>query len=116
MSENPSSPPLRRPGAPLGNCNALKHGFYSRRFKEAELDAVHKAGFLSLADEIRALRRSVHAAVESSQSGDPEFDLLTLGGRLCVALISLDRLIRTHHLLATNKDVFLDTFNRVMED
>ncbi len=59
-----SQPPKRRPGAQPGNQNALKHGFYSARFKEAEkrdLEAQVRGG---LEDEIAMLRVSIRRLLE----------------------------------------------------
>ena len=52
----PPEPPKRRRGAPHGNKNALKHGFYSRQFKKADLVDLESADFIGLKDEITMLR------------------------------------------------------------
>ena len=59
----------RKRGAPPGNTNALKHGFYSRQFRKIEtedLDAVN-AG---LADEIALLRVCTRRLLEASKGNE----------------------------------------------
>jgi uncharacterized protein YjcR len=54
-----AAPPKRKRGAPFGNSNALRHGFYSRHFTRAEnasLDADIKGEFI---DEINIARINV---------------------------------------------------------
>ena len=49
-------PTPRKPGAPLGNTNALKHGFYSRKFLRADIKDLAEYEFRGLAEEILLLR------------------------------------------------------------
>ena len=56
-------------GAPKGNQNALKHGFYSRALDEAEiLDMEEAAGVNGIDDEIALLRVKIKSVLEK----DPE--------------------------------------------
>jgi len=73
-------PPKRKPGAPIGNANALKHGRYSKRIRAARLAAlqatvkereqqrsawiatVPQTDYNAIVDALRALRRSKEAA------------------------------------------------------
>ena len=53
---NPQPPIKKRRGAPKGNLNNLKHGFYTSRFKRDELLAADKVNPSSLTDEILFVR------------------------------------------------------------
>ena len=61
----------------LGNTNALKHGFYSRRFRSADLQDLDTHDFSGLQDEIVMIRA------------------------LSLAAIGLTRLIRTQRLFVS---------------
>ena len=50
----PPSP--RRPGGQLGNINALKHGFYTRRIHKRDLSGVENTNIKGLAEEIALIR------------------------------------------------------------
>jgi hypothetical protein len=59
----------RKRGAPRGNLNALKHGFYSRVLDEAEmLDMEAAEGIHGIDNEIALLRVKIKALLEK----DPE--------------------------------------------
>lgn len=46
----------RKRGAPPGNQNAFRHGFYSARFRQREMRALNQSDGLELADEIALMR------------------------------------------------------------
>ena len=54
----------RSRGAQPGNLNAVKHGFYSAHFHQADLAAFETNTFTGLNDEIALLRLYIHRAVE----------------------------------------------------
>jgi len=59
----------KKRGAPKGNLNALKHGFYSKVLDEAEkLDFESASGVDGIDDEIALLRVKIKSALER----DPE--------------------------------------------
>ena len=59
----------KKRGAPKGNLNALKHGFYSRVLDEAEkLDFKSATGLEGIDDEIALLRVKIKSVLEK----DPE--------------------------------------------
>ena len=62
----PTSPSPRRPGAPPGNQNALKHGFYTRRLKKRDLTGVETTDVSSLVEEIALIRLFTRRLVESA--------------------------------------------------
>ena len=89
-----SSPSLKKKkrGAPPGNQNALKHGFYSRRFRNLEmgdLDVVTA----DLIDEIAGLRVAARRVLELSEDlGDDTMkaiQALNYFGLLCTRIANL---------------------------
>ncbi len=97
-----SLPPKRPRGAPLGNLNALKHGFYTRRLKKHDLSGVDDTDDKNLIDEIAIVRVFTRRLVEAL---DPEADAYELAGTLrilCVALTSITRAMKTQAGLAQN--------------
>jgi len=54
--ELPPPPTKRRVGAPAGNTNALKHGFYSTQLRSGDLADLETYQFSGLIDAITMLR------------------------------------------------------------
>lgn len=55
----------KRPGAPLGNQNARKHGFYSKTLTHKQQRALEEAsGTLDLDDEIALLRAKIKSILD----------------------------------------------------
>ena len=79
----------RKRGAPKGNQNARKHGFYSRVLDEAEqLDFELASGVEGIDDEITLLRVKIKSILEN----EPENIKLIMQ-----ATNALERLIRTRY-------------------
>jgi hypothetical protein len=82
----------RKRGAPPGNRNALKHGYYSRAFKKSEkVDFNAAADMDGINEEIALLRFEIKKTV----SGGDIKNLVPL----VKATEALEKLIRTHHKL-----------------
>jgi hypothetical protein len=93
---------LKKRGAPKGNQNALKHGFYSRALNATDqLDLDLAASVEGFNEEIALLRFEIKQAV----SGGDIRNLYPL----VKAAIVLERLIRTNHRL------FIDRQNRLQD-
>ena len=94
----------RKVGAPYGNHNALKHGFYSRRFRNLEMGDLEVVT-ASLIDEIAGLRVAARRILEISEDlgEDPMKAILALNyfGLTCTRIASL---VRTHHALTGGSD------------
>ena len=98
---NPSTPPPRsKRGAPPGNTNALKHGFYARKFERADLNDLDSHQFSGLQDEIILLRVFIRRVIELSKDLEDLPEAVSLLRVLSLASISLTRLLRTQKLLA----------------
>ncbi len=89
----------RRRGAPIGNTNALKHGFYSRSFREIDCQDLEKIHFSGLQDEITMLRVFIRRVTEISQSITTFPEAVSLLRVLSLASISLTRLLATQNLI-----------------
>ena len=97
----------RKRGAQPGNTNALKHGFYSHRFKNLEISDLDSALSDGLTDEIALLRVIIRRVFEYADTDAQDLDtwstaLNTLGA----ASTRLAGLLRTQQLIAgENTDV-----------
>ena len=83
----------RRCGAPIGNQNARKHGFYSKVLTPAQEKTLKAVGVDGLDGEIALLR----VKIASILAHDPQ-NMRALN----LAFSSLNRLVRTRHLLGSN--------------
>lgn len=96
----------RRPGAQPGNNNALKHGFYTRRFRPRDLTGVESANIKNLAEEIALIRIFTRRVVEESVK-DPDFyDVVSVLRAICLASGTVTRIIKTQSFLAADSSVF----------
>jgi len=91
----------RSPGAQPGNTNAIKHGYYSRRFKNLEIDDLDVALSDGLNDEIMLLRVIIrrvfdYASDDEAQNVESWSKALTTLG---LASTRLAHLIRTQKLI-----------------
>ena len=91
----------RKRGGQPGNTNALKHGFYSHRFKSIELSDLDSALSDGLTDEIALLRVIIRRVFEYADTGAEDLDawsraLNTLGA----ASTRLAGLLRTQQIIA----------------
>ncbi len=106
MSESPIK---RRRGAPLGNQNARKHGFYSNALDKSEKrNLKHAQTVEGLDEEINLLRVKIKSVVEN----DPDNVRL-----IAQATISLGRLLRTRdRLFSTDSDRLSKAMGNVIRD
>jgi hypothetical protein len=81
-------------GAPKGNTNALKHGFYSRNFRRLEASDLEAALSNGLSDEITMLRVALRRLFDLSEgftTPDDATKILTTLGLTCTHLANLLR-------------------------
>jgi len=114
MPDNPTlTPRPRRPGAqpgrrlrgaPLNNLNALKHGFYARKFRQADLIDLAESKFKGLEEEITMLRVFMRAVIERSSSAISLPESIEILRVLSLASASLTRMARTQKYLNSNGD------------
>jgi len=91
-------------GAPRGNSNALKHGFYSRQLKAREASDLDTLQPIGLQDEILVLRVFIRRLMERSSEIVDLPDLLAVLRVLSIATFSLTRLIRTQFWISSSTD------------
>ncbi len=101
--------PKRKRGAPKGNQNARKHGFYSRVMNEAEqLDFELAAGVEGFDDEIALLRVKIKSLLEN----DPENIKL-----LMAATTTLANLVKTKYKITKEQKKGLkEAIENVLKD
>jgi hypothetical protein len=92
----------RRRGAPSGNLNALKHGFYTRRLKKRDLTGVDATDVSGLVEEIALIRVFTRRLVESCLPDADSYELADILRILCLASSTITRLTRTQYLLTTS--------------
>jgi len=100
----------RRRGAPKGNRNAVKHGYYSRALNPAEQsDFQLAAGLEGISEEIALLRFQIKKAVTGG-----DIKSLTPLSKIAFAL---EKLIRTNHKFYLERQNRLqDAFKNVITD
>jgi uncharacterized protein YjcR len=113
MTQN--TPPKRTRGGQPGNQNALTHGFYSRKFKPAELNDLDTIEDTSgVEDEIKLLRifmRRVSDQASTFTNLDQGMQFLRA---MSIATYTLSRLIKMHGSMGGNSiDLIL---SRSMDD
>jgi hypothetical protein len=106
--------PHRRRGAPKGNRNALKHGFYAHQFKPADLKDLEKCQDTGLNDEIAMLRvqsrRFMELCSQPQNLSEAAFALRVLS----LAALSINRLIRTQLTLGQLDNPIQDAYHQAL--
>jgi hypothetical protein len=109
----PSSPKRPR-GAPKGNLNALKHGFYSRRLKKRDLDGVDATDVKGLIEEITLIRVFTRRLIESVQPDMDPFELAFILRALCLASSIITRVVKTQFLIAESGSAMDDLIGQAI--
>ena len=95
------SPPKRQRGAPLGDMNNFKHGFYSRRLKKRDLTGVESTDVAGLVEEIALIRVFTRRLVESFNPDADFYEHADILRILCVASAAITRFIRAQYLISS---------------
>ena len=93
----------RKRGAPLGNQNAFKHGFYSALFKQQEMRALSESPPNNLVDEIGLVRVATSRFLAALQAQSAERDIETEISILRVinlGALSINGMVRTQLMMA----------------
>ena len=95
----------RHRGAQPGNANALRHGFYSRYFTEAEMQSLDKNIKGEFHDEIALARVQVGRLAEISKDykNMPFDDYIAASNALSNYLDRIQRLSRAQHFMYRNQ-------------
>ena len=120
----------KRSGAQPGNKNALKHGFYSKRFSEEEKERLNGQSATDVKSEIAFLRvcmdrlaqsmgmTLVEATAEETPAATTtksDDQYLKQLNTLSLMSQSLGTLIRTQHLIHGGKGEIEDAINNALE-
>jgi hypothetical protein len=124
MSDQSNIYPRRRPGAPAGNTNALKHGFYARQLRSSDIRDLENCQEINLNDEINLIRVYIRRVIELSGQQTNLSETVDLLRHISLASLCLTRLIRTRTFLASNPIIpgtgeirqFLEDLCREQED
>lgn len=103
-------------GAPRGNQNALKHGFYARTFKPAERRELQAVRQLSLNAEIDMLRIVVRRVFDLTATLEDPLVAVRYVTVLTRAVSSLDRLVARQNELHNEKDEFDTNIHLALEE
>jgi len=98
------TPPKKKRGAPPGNTNALKHGYYSPRFGPTCRRESLNLDSTEIVDQIALLRVYIRQVYELSDQFKNIHDLASRLRVLSCATGSLGRLITLHRLLPGTLD------------
>jgi hypothetical protein len=96
--------PVRRRGAPNGNSNALRHGFYSRQFKQVIQRDLDGHEFEGLTDEITMLRVAIRQIFEDIGKAKDPHERMEGFRAVSLGCFSLARLIRTQQIITPAGD------------
>lgn len=109
--------PKRKPGAQPGNKNALKHGFYSRKFSRDESERLDSQEATDVIAEINLLRVYVDRIAEHITIKDKptEDDLKTLN-TLALMTQAISTLTRTHYLVRGKESTVHDAILAALEE
>jgi uncharacterized protein YjcR len=106
--------------APPGNTNALKHGFYSRQFREREIKdldlLVEASQQANLIDEIAMLRVTMRRCLEMAQGIQDIETAIKWLGVLGATATRISSLLKTQKILGIDaKNVELDAISLALD-
>jgi hypothetical protein len=111
-----SGDPPNRGGAPRGNQNALKHGFYSRHLTRSDLADLETCSPTGLKDEI-GLTRVVIRRLASLVSGSETLaESVAVSHAIALLTASLERLLKTQSKFDAAEDNPLLEINRAIDE
>jgi hypothetical protein len=93
-----------RRGAPIGNTNAVKHGYYARKLRETDADELKEFIFRGVREEALILRYFIRRVVELSTTQEDFGSAVSQLRAISLAITSLARLLRTERILADKEE------------
>jgi len=91
-------------GAPLGNRNAFKHGFYAAAFSPKHILALKKTEPYSVQDEIAALRLLLRESLLRPNQGDPSLAVQENLRNFTFGCLAMSRLFRIEMFMRSQPD------------
>lgn len=116
MPPSPTSPTRRTRGAPKGNFNAVKHGFYTRRLHKRDLSGVESVNPAGLIEEIALIRVFTRRLLESIGPDTNAYELSEFLRSLCLASSTLTRLTKTQLLITQAGPGLDDDLHQALEE
>jgi hypothetical protein len=118
-NDTPESPPAKRRGAPTGNLNAIKHGFYSRRLMQGEIEDLLQMEPGSVKEEIAILRVITRRVAEMADDQMPPDQILEIYNAIGAMCMRISTLLRTEAMLGGSQDsiqTMISAIDSVVED
>ncbi len=106
----------RARGAPLGNTNNLKHGFYSRRFSPAERRDLAALSGHDPYSEVLMLRTMQRRLFEKTVNVEDIEELRLLLYTFSKACLTIDRLLRTRLLIEPPENPLQAFLSQALEE
>ena len=104
-----------KPGAPKGNLNALKHGFYSRLFRKSEADDLQENS-TSLEHEITLLRVMIRRTMQLADGINDLKEATHILDALGAAAARLANLLRTQKSLKEHRSQLADEISIAIQE
>jgi hypothetical protein len=105
-----------RRGAPAGNKNALKHGYYSRDFPKTDLKDLEAVDIKGLIEEISLIRLHLRNLTAQAQNAPTLAEYLDVLRVINLLTSNLNRLVKTQVFLATQAPALGDKFEKILAE
>ena len=107
--------PIRRHGGGQpGNTNALKHGFYTRRFHKRDISGVETTSLKNLTEEIALIRIFIRRMVESAVQEPDYYNDIDILRAICLASGTITRVIKAQTFINSEPTDFYDDVDRAI--
>ena len=103
-------------GAPLGNHNAYKHGFYARRLPGSHVAGLEYTGTRSLEDEISVLRIFIRRVIDLGGETEDLGQAMSILRIISLATLGINRLVRTQLTIADPYNEPMDKLAKALEE
>ena len=104
----------RKRGGQPGNLNALKHGFYSKHFRNAELQELEEAR--DLQEEIGMMRVVIRRLLKMARECKDMGELIQVLNTLGLASTRVAGLMKTQKFLGGKRDSHEEMLDRAIND
>ena len=103
-------------GAPLGNKNALKHGFYSRDIRETDCKGLEAVDLKGLSEEVSLVRLHIRNLTEQASIAPTLADYLLILRVMGFYFAQLNHMVKTQILLGKRPTGFPEDFEKALEE
>jgi hypothetical protein len=106
----------RHHGGQPGNINALKHGFYTRRFNQSDLAGVESIDYNGLMDEIAIIRLYARRLIELDDQSSDISQVANILRILCLASLTITRLVKTSQFLQLHGNTEATDLHKALQE